>query len=222
MTRWSLFLQTLSLLHHFLGLYCWKHTVKKVEFEKELPYVGHNGRRADVVLTSADGVKIIVEVKYSKGKGIDYGLDLARGGHWLAVELDVARWKEDETLLPDFSSPMMLQSVLGQVAWLSAGKPCPMEWRPYTEIWHKYEHDVPADRDAASREEAARWPIPLSTVDVHLGWYEEHGWELCRDGMGLQEYRIRQPDGDGFQAFHSHFGGRLGPPVYSRRHKQLS
>ena len=22
MTRWSLFLQTLSLLHHFLGLYC--------------------------------------------------------------------------------------------------------------------------------------------------------------------------------------------------------
>ena len=44
-------------------------------------------------------------------------------------------------------------------------------------------------------------------------------WELCRDGMGLQEYRIRQPEGDGFQAFHSHFGGRLGPPVYSRRHK---
>ena len=24
MTRWSLFLQTLSLLHHFLGLYCAK------------------------------------------------------------------------------------------------------------------------------------------------------------------------------------------------------
>ena len=30
-----------------------EHTVKKVEFEKELPYVGHNGRRADVVLTRA-------------------------------------------------------------------------------------------------------------------------------------------------------------------------
>ena len=29
MTRWSLFLQTLSLLHHFLGLYCWRRTVSK-------------------------------------------------------------------------------------------------------------------------------------------------------------------------------------------------
>ena len=140
-------------------------------------------------------------------------------GHWLAVELDGARWNEDKALLPDFSSPTMLKSVLDQVAWLSAGKPCPMEWRPYTERWCKYEHDVPADRDAASREQAAWWPIPLSTVNVQLGWYEEHGWELYRDGKGLQEYRIRQPDGDGFQAFHSH-SGRLGPPpVYSRRHK---
>ena len=63
-------------------------------------------------------------------------------GHWLAVELDVARWNEDKALLPDFSSPTMLKSVLDQVAWLSAGKPCPMEWRPYTERWCKYEHDV--------------------------------------------------------------------------------
>ena len=49
-------------------------------------------------------------------------------GHWLAVELDIARWNEDKALLPDFSSPTMLKSVLDQVAWLSAGKPCPMEW----------------------------------------------------------------------------------------------
>ena len=196
-----------------------EHTVKKVEFEKELPYVGHNGRRADVVLTSADGVRIIVEVKYTNGKGIGYGFDLARGGHWLAVELDVARWKENETLVPDFSSPTMLQDVLNQVVWLSPGKPGLMEWRPYTQLCHRYEHDVPADRDEASRAAAARWwPILLSTVTVHLGWYEEHGWELCRNGSGLREYRIRQPDDGGFQAFHSHFG-RGSPPVYSRRHK---
>ena len=59
-------------------------------WEKELPYAGHNGRRADVVLTSDLGIKIIVEVKYSNGKGINYGFDLARAGHWLAVELNVA------------------------------------------------------------------------------------------------------------------------------------
>ena len=41
------------------------------------------------VLTSDKGIKVIVEVKYSNGKGINYGFDLARAGHWLAVELNV-------------------------------------------------------------------------------------------------------------------------------------
>ena len=145
----------------------------------------------------------------------------ADAGHWLVVQLDVARWKEDKCLMPDVSSPNMLQDVLNQVVWLSPGKPCSMEWRPYKDIWHRYEHDVPPDRDAASREAAARWlPIQLSTVTVHLGWYEEHGWELHQNGGALREYRIRQPDGGGFQAFHNHFDrGSLGPPVYSRHHK---
>ena len=198
-----------------------RHTVKKVEWEKELPYAGHNGRRADVVLTSVQGIKVIVEVKYSNGKGMNYGFDVNDAGHWLVVQLDVARWKEDKCLMPDFSSPNMLQDVLNQVVWLSPGKPCSMEWRPYKDIWHRYEHDVPPDRDAASREAAARWlPIQLSTVTVHLGWYEEHGWELHQNGGALREYRIRQPDGGGFQAFHNHFDrGSLGPPVYSRHHK---
>ena len=98
-----------------------RHTVKKVELEKELPYAGHNGRRADVVLTSAQGIKVIVEVKYSNGKGINYGFDVNDAGHWLVVQLDVARWKEDKCLMPDFSSPNMLQGVLDQVVWLSPG-----------------------------------------------------------------------------------------------------
>ena len=42
-----------------------------------------------MVLTSAEGVRIIVEVKYSNGKGMGYGFDVARAGNWLAVELDV-------------------------------------------------------------------------------------------------------------------------------------
>ena len=197
-----------------------KHTVKTVEFEKGLPFAGHNGRRADVVLTSTEGVRIIVEVKYSNGKGIGYGFDMARAGNWLALELDVARWKDDETLLPDFSRPGTLQGVLNQVTWLNPGKPCAVEWLPYTEVWHKYEHDVPGDRDAESRAVCARYGIPFSTVTVHRGLYLEHGWELHRDGRrGLREYRIRQPgectpggvfeglhhgphpDGVGFQAF---------------------
>ena len=195
-----------------------RHTVKKVEWEKELPYAGHNGRRADVVLTSDKGIKVIVEVKYSNGKGINYGFDLARAGHWLAVELNVARWAGDECLMPDFSSPTMLQDVLNQVVWLSLGKPCSMEWRPYTEIWHRYEHDVPADRDEASRAAAEKWPG--STVTVHLGPYEEHGWELHQNERELKEYRIRQPDDGGFQAFHSHGGrGSLVPNPKSRHHE---
>ena len=113
-----------------------------------VPFVGHNGRRADVVLTSAEGVRIIVEVKYSNGKGMGYGFDVARAGNWLAVELDVARWKDDATLLPDFSRPGMLQGVLNQVTWLNPGTPSLMEWMPYTQIWHKNEHDVPGNRDA--------------------------------------------------------------------------
>ena len=197
-----------------------RHTVKKVEWEKELPYAGHNGRRADVVLTSDKGIKVIVEVKYSNGKGINYGFDLARAGHWLAVELNVARWAEDECLMPDFSSPTMLQGVLNQVVWLSPGKPCSMEWRPYTKIWHRYEHDVPADRDEASRAAAAEWPVPLSTVTVHLGWYEEHGWELHQNGSGLQEYRIRQPDDGGFQAFNAdHAMSITTGNIWSKRYK---
>ena len=206
-----------------------KHRVTKVEFEKELPFVGHNGRRADVVLTSAEGVRIIVEVKYSNGKGMGYGFDVARAGNWLAVELDVARWKDDATLLPDFSRPGMLQGVLNQVTWLNPGTPSLMEWMPYTQIWHKYEHDVPGNRDAASLAVCAQYGIQLSTVSVHRGWYEEHGWELHRDGCGLQAYRIRQPgectrrdphgplpDAGGFQAFDAdHAYGSFSPPPYT-------
>ena len=121
--------------------------------------------------------------------------------------------------MPDFSSPTMLQGVLNQVVWLSPGKPCSMEWRPYTEVWARYEHDVPADRDEASRAAAAKWcPILFSTVSVDLGWYEEHGWELHQNGRGLREYRIRQPDGGGFQAFNAdHALSESWSPIRSKR-----
>ena len=179
-----------------------KHRVTKVELEKELPFAGHNGRRADVVLTSAEGVRIIVEVKYSNGKGMGYGFDVARAGNWLAVELDVARWKDDVTLLPDFSKPGMLQRVLNQVTWLNPGTPSLMEWMPYSQEWRKRVED-----------NLGQW---------HELWYEEHGWVLHRDGVELREYRIRQPGdyipkaehlhlsccGTQFQAFH-HDNGQL-------------
>ena len=214
-----------------------KHRVKKVEFEKGLPFAGHNGRRADVILTSVEGVRIIVEVKYSHGKGMDYGFDMARAGNWLAVELDVARWKEDATLLPDFSRPGMLQRVLNQVTWLNPGEPSSMEWLQYSEVWHKYERDVAWDRDEESRAERraeyARYGLWFSTLTVHRGWYLEHGWELHRDGGGLREYRIRQPgdctpgvteglhhgphpDVGAFQAFDAIGAGHFFP-TYSKR-----
>ena len=41
MTRWSLFLQTLSLLHHFLGLYYWRARAARAHalFGDELPRI---------------------------------------------------------------------------------------------------------------------------------------------------------------------------------------
>ena len=58
MTRWSLFLQTLSLLHHFLGLYygCIPPTGKKVEWR-------------DMVVTRFEGEKIAEEWAVSELAG---------------------------------------------------------------------------------------------------------------------------------------------------------
>ena len=106
-------------------------TVKRVDIEREVPWAGHNGRRPDILLTSPEGTKLVVEIKNSNGKAICYGEDLEQAGLWLALEIDVAPWKDNKLLRPDFTNPAMLQSVIDQATWLVPGKPRPMSWKPY-------------------------------------------------------------------------------------------
>ena len=107
-------------------------TIKRAEFERAIPWAGYAGRQPDVVLTSNEGRKLIVEIKNSNGKTPRYLDDMAQAGFHLIVELDVAAWKRArKDLRPDFSSPTMLQNVIDQVTWLSPGKPSAMSWRPY-------------------------------------------------------------------------------------------
>ena len=50
------------------------------------------------------------------------------GGFSLILELDVSKWRENKELRPDFSSRSMLQDMIDQCKWLSAGKPRPIGW----------------------------------------------------------------------------------------------
>ena len=107
-------------------------SVKRVEFERGVPWAGYAGRQPDVVLTSEQGTKLVVEIKNSNGKDNRYLEDMAQAGFNLVAELDVSVWKRRRPdLRPDFSDPQMLQGVMNQVRWLSPGKPCQMSWRPY-------------------------------------------------------------------------------------------
>ena len=105
--------------------------IKRVEFEKPIPYAGYNGRRPDVVLTNEHGHKLVVEVKNTCGKGFSYCTDMDVVGMSLVLGLDVGRWETERALRPDFSQGSPLQTVVNQTEWLIPGKPQSMEWWPY-------------------------------------------------------------------------------------------
>ena len=105
--------------------------IKRVQLEYPLP-VGREGRRPDVVLTDEHGVRLIVEVKNTSAKGRKYGNDMYESGFSLILELDVSRWRNEKELRPDFSSRGMLQHVVDQCVWFSAGKPRTVAWAEVT------------------------------------------------------------------------------------------
>ena len=118
-------------------------TIERVEIEKGIPWAGWAGRRPDIVLTSPDGRKLVVEVKNTSGKGPDYSRDLEKAGFWLAVELDVSAWEKHPEKRPDFSSRSMLQDVAGQFRWLMPGRPAALlEWEEYSLPYRVYDKDL--------------------------------------------------------------------------------
>lgn len=104
-----------------------KFRIKRVQTEYPLP-VGIGGRRPDIILTDDDGIKIVVEISNAYHKGRRYFDDMDFGGFSLILELDVSKWRENKSLRPDFSSRSMLQDMIDQCKWLSAGKPRPIRW----------------------------------------------------------------------------------------------
>ena len=104
-----------------------KFHIKRVQTEYPLP-VGIGGRRPDIILTDNDGIKLVVEISNAYHKGRRYFDDMDFGGFSLILELDVSKWRENKNLRPDFSSRSMLQDMIDQCKWLSAGKPRPIGW----------------------------------------------------------------------------------------------
>ena len=115
--------------------------IKRVEFEKAVPFAGHNGRQPDILLTDEQGRKLIVEIAYSNTKGESYIHDMNTVGMSLALELDVGKWKKNPALMPDFTKGLPLQDVVNQTTWLSCGRPSEMEWRPYAIVLYECESE---------------------------------------------------------------------------------
>ena len=112
-------------------------SIRKVEFEKPVPFAGYAGRQPDILLTDDSGRKLIVEITYSNSKGENYVQDMSAVGMSLALELDVGKWKKDPALMPDFTQGTPLQSVVNQTKWLSPGLAKEMEWRPYAMVLYE-------------------------------------------------------------------------------------
>ena len=111
--------------------------IKRVEFEKDIPYAGYVGRKPDILLTNEHGHKLVVEVKNSSSKNENYLQDMGVVGMSLVLELDVSKWKKQTSLMPDFSKGSPLQTVISQTKWLSCGQPREMEWRPYALVLYE-------------------------------------------------------------------------------------
>ena len=115
--------------------------IKRVEFEKSVPFAGFSGRQPDVLLTDENGRKLIVEITYSNTKGENYLHDMGMVGMSLALELDVGKWKNNLSMMPDFTQGSPLQSVVNQTKWLSPGLAREMEWRPYAMVLYECESE---------------------------------------------------------------------------------
>ena len=115
--------------------------IKRVEFEKPVPFAGFTGRRPDILLTDENGRKLIVEITCSNSKGENYLHDMSAVGMSLALELDVGKWKNNPALMPDFTQGTPLQSVVNQTKWLSPGQAKEMEWRPYAIVMYECESE---------------------------------------------------------------------------------
>ena len=111
--------------------------IKRVEFEKPIPFAGHTGRQPDVLLTDEHGHKLVVEITNSNSKGDHYLQDMIAVGMSLVLELDVSKWRKQPSLIPDFTQGSPLKTVINQTKWLSCGQPREMEWRPYALVLYE-------------------------------------------------------------------------------------
>lgn len=178
--------------------------VSRVEFERPIPFAGYNGRRPDVVLTSEDGLKLLIEIKNTNGKSAQYGWDMSDAGFWLVLELDVSNWKSHPELRPDFSSAEMLQQVMDQTYWLSAGKPRSIEWRSYTLRYRDYVPHGEYSDESLFEESQVQDFVSIPEGCKFLTWNakEEVIWMLTAtdDNEIFQEYTIRELNSNQYQA----------------------
>ena len=115
--------------------------IKRIDPEKYIPYAGEHGRKPDILLTNDQGHKLAVEIRNSNNKGQDYINDMNRIGISLILELNVNRWNENPSLIPDFSEGSPLQTAIDQTTWLSAGRPRNMQWKPYGVVLYQCTDD---------------------------------------------------------------------------------
>ncbi len=178
-----------------------KFRIKKVQTEYPLP-VGIGGRRPDVILTDDDGIKIVVEVSNAYHKGRRYFDDMDFGGFSLILELDVSKWRENKDLRPDFSSRSMLQDMIDQCKWLSAGKPRPIGWVEQELPYCNYT-DEKTREDLRRLEEQGIGKDQLKYEHLRrLGATPDSMtcFFLWRDNAPLPNYTILKLDDERFQA----------------------
>lgn len=116
-------------------------TIKQMDIEKSIPYAGEHSRKPDIVMTNEHGHKLVVEIKNSNNKRQDYIEDLNRVGISLILSLDVSRWNDEPSLIPDFSEGSPLQTAIDQTTWLSAGRARNMQWKPYGVVLYQCADD---------------------------------------------------------------------------------
>ena len=178
-----------------------KFRIKRVQTEHPLP-VGIGGRRPDIILTDDDGIKIVVEVSNAYRKSRRYFDDMDLGGFSQILELDVSKWRDNKELRPDFSSRSMLQDMIDQCKWLSAGKARPISWvkqeLPYcTYTDEKTQEDLKRLQAQGIREDQLKQGHLryLGATPASMTCYF-----LWRDDDSLPNYTILKLDDERFQA----------------------